>query len=163
MKTTLTKYILAVISYFSPIHLLMFLIGLGIIIDTYVGRWAARHKAIKNGWIVREYVSSKKTREGLVSKMITYNLVIISFFIMDKYMLNDLLMYFIPTFPIHFFITKAIGFIILLMEFDSIDEKYYNVKGVSLKEKIKDKLKDVKIAILKIVGFKAELSDKLKK
>jgi len=162
IKTNILKYSLAIIAYFSPIHILMLLIGCGIIIDTYFGRWAAKNKAIKEGLDVRLYVSSKKTRQGLISKMLTYNTVMISLFIIDNYMLNDLFMYFVPSFPIHFFITKAIGFIIILMEYDSIDEKYYKIKGVSVKQNIKVKIKQTKITVLKIIGFKEELEDKLK-
>lgn len=150
---------LVVIGYFSPIHFLFVLIGLGIVVDTYVGRWAAKHKAIKNGWDPRIYVSSKKTRYGLLSKMISYNLAIGTLFILDDFMLNDLALYFFPAFPITFIVTKLIGVGLLFIEFDSIDESYYKTKGKSLKSLLKIQFKKLKVLIATIVGFKKELED----
>ena len=151
-----------VFSFFSPIHFVFALVGVGIVIDTYVGRWSAKHKALKNNWVVREYVSSKKTRFGLLSKMLAYQISIACLFVLDKYMLHDLFRYFFTDFPIDYVITKSMGVILLFVEFDSIDEKYYNVTGVSLRAKIKAKIEQFKIIILKLVGFKKQISADLK-
>ena len=161
MKTTIItickKYLLLIIAYFSPIHFLMGLIGLAIMLDTWMGRWAARHKAIKNGWVVREYVSSKKTRLGFSVKVLVYNLIILSVYGLDKFMMNDLFNYFVNDFPVQFVVSKSVGVVLFLMEVDSMDEKYYNVKGVSLKGKMIDKIKSLKDVAFKLVGFKKEI------
>jgi len=155
------KYAFLIFSFFSPIHFVFLLIGLGIVIDTYVGRWSARHKAIKNGWEIRKYVSSKKTRFGLLSKMFAYQTSIATLFILDKYMLHDAVRYFFSNFPIDYIITKSMGLVLIFVEFDSIDEKYYNVTGTSLKSKIKSKIREFKEVILKVVGFKKQISEEL--
>ena len=108
---------------------------------------------------VRMEVTSKKTRTGLVSKMITYQSAIILLFVLDKYILNDVVNYFFSNFPIDFIVTKAIGIVFLLIEFDSFDEKYYLVKGKRLKTIISNKIKSIKGLIFSAKKLKNEDND----
>lgn len=159
IKAKATKLFSAAFFYLSPIHVLMFMIGTAIIIDTYIGRWAAKKKAIKEGKDVRLEVTSRKTREGFVSKMIAYQVAIILLFVLDKYLFHDLLMYFLPTFPIKYAVTKVMGVVLLLIEFDSIDEHYYNVTGKRIKEIIREKIRSVKKTIIGAKNFKDEIEE----
>ena len=159
MREILLKLFWVIVLYFTPIHPLMMVIGIVIVLDTFFGRWAAKDKAKKEGKDVRLFVTSAKTRKGLVSKMITYQLAIILLFILDKYMLNDLLMYFIPSFPITYMVTKLVGVVLILVEFDSIDEKYYFVKGRRIKTLFTDKIKDIKRSIFNIKKFKDKIEE----
>lgn len=130
--------------YLAPIYPLMALVGIMIFLDTYTGRWAARDKAKKEGKDERLEVSSKKTRDGLIPKIIWYNVVIITVYILDRFMLSDLLTHFVPTFPVEYSATKCAGLIMMWIEFDSIDENYYKVKGVRIKDIVMDKFKKLK-------------------
>lgn len=160
IKTHLFKLLSLAFLYLAPIHVMMLLIGVGIIADTIAGRWAAKKIALREGKDVRLAVTSRKTRNGLVSKLLAYQAVIISLFILDKYMLNDLVLYFLPTFPIEFAITKIIGVILLLVEADSIDEKYYVVTGKRVRDIVMEKIKKIKNTIIGIKTFKKEIEDK---
>lgn len=151
------KLISTALLYLAPIHPLMLLLGLGAIIDTIMGRWAAKKIAQKEGKDVRLEVTSRKTRIGLVSKLITYQLVIISLFVLDGYLLNDLVTYFLPSFPITYAVTKLIGVILLLIEFDSIDEHIYKVKGIRFSKLIKNQIKRIKNIIMGLKNFKDKI------
>jgi len=158
-KAKATKFLSMAFLYLSPIHVLMLLIGSAIVADTVVGRWAAKRTAKKEGKDVRLEVTSRKTRKGLVSKMIAYQAVIVLLFILDDYMLHDLVAYFIPNFPIEYAITKLVGVILLLIEADSIDEHYYKVTGKRIKTLIQDKVRALKKLILGVKEFKEEVEE----
>lgn len=138
-------YLTPVMIYLAPIKVLIVLIGFAVIIDTVAGRWCAKKLAEKAKKDVRLEVTSKKMRQGMVSKIITYNIAIISLFVLDKYFLNDIVKYFAgDNFPVEFVITKIIGVVFLWMEFDSIDEKYYLVYKKRIKTIIRKKLTSAK-------------------
>lgn len=132
------------LSFFAPIHVLMLLIGAFIALDTLFGRWCAKKIAQKEGKDVRLFVTSKKTRVGFTSKVITYQTAIILLFVIDDYILNDIVSWLFSDFPIDYIITKTMGLILIAIEFDSIDEKYYIVKGVRIKDIIKKHIKSGK-------------------
>jgi hypothetical protein len=144
MKEIAFKVFMAGVACLAPIHTLIFLITCAILIDTWFGRWAAAHEARKLGVPVREFVTSNKTRRGIISKFIGYNVALILMFILDKYFLQELLLWILPGVPVLFLITKIVGLIILWIEFDSVDEKYYRVKGVTLKSLIVSRIKILK-------------------
>lgn len=144
MYVKFSKLCLAILTYFSPIDFVFVVIGGAIVFDTLAGRWAARFVARRDGKDVRLEVTSKKTREGFVLKAITYNIMILTLYAIDKNVLNSLVLYWFPNFPIDYVVTKIFGFIVVLIEFDSIDEKYYIVKGVRLKDQLRDKTRVVK-------------------
>lgn len=158
--TKVFKVSISLLSFFAPVNFVFWIIGIAIILDTFFGRWAAKKVAERDGKDVRLEVTSKKTRNGLVSKIITYNVAIGTLFIIDLNLLHDTVMYFIPKFPIEFLVTKVIGVIFVLVEFDSIDEKYYIVTGKRLKQSIKSKINDGKKSVLNISEFASKLKNK---
>jgi hypothetical protein len=157
IKQKALYYIPVLLLWTTPIHLTIVLILIAIAADTLAGRWCAKHMAKKEGKDVRLEVTSKKTRIGFVSKSITYFTLLILTFFGDNIIFNDLLLYFIPNFPIEYFISKGLGIIFLLIEFDSLDEKYYKVKGVKLRDIIGKKIKQVKNLIIGAKEFKDEI------
>lgn len=144
MKELLIKAGYAGLLFFAPIHTLMFLITCAIIIDTFFGRWAAAHKARQEGIPVREAVTSSKTRKGIIAKFIGYNGAIIFTFLVDKFILHEIVLLIFPGIGIQYLITKIVALLIIWIEFDSIDESWYRVKGVTLKSLIIKKLRSVK-------------------
>lgn len=159
IKLKLIGFAVAVGFFLAPIHVLMMLVGTFIILDTLVGRWCAKKEAKRLGKDVRLEVTSKKTRVGLVSKLISYQVSVILLFVIDDYMLNDLVKFFWVEFPIDYVVTKAMGLILIAIELDSIDESYYKVKGVKLKDIARDKIKSIKNLVLGIKNTKKELDN----
>jgi len=155
-KTKIFSVLTVFFIYLAPIHILIVLIGSAIIFDTLAGRWCAKKLAQRDNKDVRLEVTSKKTRTGLVSKMITYQTSIILLFVLDKYILNDVVNWIFESFPIEFVTTKLIGLIFLLIEFDSFDEKYYLVKGKRLKTIFTTKIKSIKRLIFSAKKFNNE-------
>lgn len=146
--------------YLSPIYPLMALIGAMILSDTITGRWAAKHIAKTLGKDVRLEVSSKKTRDGLIPKILGYTSVIMIVYTFDRFMLTDLMTHFFPAFPVEYSVTKSAGLILMWIEFDSIDENYYKVKGVRIKDIIAEKVKKAKALFSSFKSTKDELTKK---
>jgi len=145
MKTSaLELFLLSLWTFFAPVHLTMGVVGLAIVADTIAGRWAAAHQARQQGINPRILVTSRKTRIGFISKLLTYQSLIILVFIIDKIILNDLFIWFVPGFPVFFFMTKVLGLLLCMIEFDSISEKWYRVKGISLVQQLTSQLRNLK-------------------
>ena len=159
IKTHLVEFITLLLLWTGPVNGLILFILLAIGIDTLLGRKAAKVKAIREGKEPRLEVTSRKTRAGFISKAAAYIGLLILTLFFDKMMLNDLLLYFIPTFPIEFMISKGLGIILLLIEVDSADEKYYIITGKRIKTTIHDKIKALKKLILGAKKFKDEIEE----
>jgi hypothetical protein len=63
-------------------------------------------------------------------------------------------LYFVSGFPIHFAVTKFVGLVFLLIEADSIDENYYKIKGVRLKDLFRNKIGVIKGALISLGKLK---------
>ena len=113
--------LLAVLStLFAPIQGIMFTVGFLIIADTIVGVWKAKK------------LGEKITSRGLsriISKMFLYEGTIIMFFLIDKYILGDILFRF---FSIEWLLTKVVALVLASIEVFSIDENYRAVKQFGL-------------------------------
>lgn len=145
--------------FFSPIAWSLLLVGFFVMFDTLFGRWSAKRIAQRDGKEVRKEVSSKKTRRGFCDKSLMYLLLMSSIYVLDHFMFNQLLMWIIPTFPIEYIISKLMGFILVLIEADSIDEKIYNVKGVRISELIKSKIKGLRGTVKEVRELRNEIID----
>jgi hypothetical protein len=157
IKTHFLEFASIAFLWLAPVHGLIVFILLAIGADTIMGRKAAKVKSIKEGKEPRLEVTSRKTRLGFISKAATYIGLLILTLFLDKIMLNDLLMYFLPTFPVQFMITKGLGIILLLIESDSIDEKYFVITGKRIKTTIQEKVKALKNLIMGAKKFKDDL------
>jgi hypothetical protein len=144
--------------YLSPIYPLIGLVLALILADTITGRWAAKHVATLEGKDARIEVSSRKTRDGLIPKILGYIAVILFVYILDRFMLSDLVTHFFPAFPVEYTATKVGGLILMWIEFDSIDENYYKVKGVTIKDIISSRVKKVVLVIRSIKEKKDALN-----
>ncbi len=144
---------LAIISltFFSPFVPFVLTVGCFIICDTIAGRWSASKRAKQLGIDARKYVTSKKTRRGVVDKLINYTFALLAVYCMDFYMINEVVLNYIPY---EFATTRVAVLVIGSFELDSIDEKYYNVHGITLRAKIKDKIKEIKAVFDKFKFWK---------
>jgi len=88
------------------------MIGVLIIIDTFTGIW----KAKKLG----EKITSRKL-SSIISKLALYELTVIMFFLIDKFILNDIILTF---FSVPFMLTKVVALVLASIEVMSINENY---------------------------------------
>ncbi len=152
--------IIGISLFFTPIGWSLLLVGIAVVSDTLAGRWCARVLAKKQNKDVRREVTSKKTRIGFSAKTIIYLAIVLGFYTTDYYMIDKLIYWFIPKFPIPYIATKLLAFILVLIEADSIDEKIYKAKGVRVRKLISSKLRGLRSFIGKIITFKNSINDK---
>lgn len=81
MKEWIYKTMLVAVAALSPIHSVMITVGILISMDLITGLWAAYKKS--------EIITSAALRRT-VSKFVIYQIAVISAFIVQKYMLADL-------------------------------------------------------------------------
>jgi len=137
MKATLLSIykaiLLPIILFFVPIYMMVFLVGLSTLIDTAFGIW--KSKALK------EKVSSKKCRKGLVPKLRSYVVIILLLYTADFYIVNELTHLFID---IDYVATKLVAFALIIIEVKSMDESFEAVKGYSFITKVFSNIKNIK-------------------
>ena len=125
-------WVLACMSIFLPIRELMLTIGFLVGADMVVGIW----KALKTG----QKIKSRRMSDT-ITKMLLYQLAVVSGFLIEKYIITDML-------PI----AKLIGSVIAIIEFKSIVESIESVTGQNLWTKIKE-----------VIGRKSDDIDNLMK
>lgn len=113
------KLLLPVMAFLAPIKFLLILVGISIAVDTIIGIWGA---VKKGGWPA---FSSKKLRR-FAPKIIVYNLVVITMYIMDIYLLGEIMKLFID---IPLAVTKFTTLTLISIEIFSIDETLRKVNG----------------------------------
>ena len=135
---TLTSIIFA---FFLPISGILIMIGVLIAIDTFTGLWKANK--------LKEKITSRKL-SGIISKLALYEITVIMFFLIDNFILNDIILTF---FSVPFMLTKVTALVLASIEVLSINENYKVVKGIDLWQSMKllfARAKDIKDDISKI-------------
>jgi hypothetical protein len=158
VKACIGSFVGIAIGLFVPVIPMVLLIGLGIFIDTWAGRWCARQLAIKKNLDPKEEVTSRKTRLGVTSKMLVYQAGLLMFYLIDVILINSV------TFKVlghPFVLTKLTCLFLLWIEYSSVDEKIRWVKGYGIKELFHKFIKELKGGISSIQGVKNK-TDKLR-
>jgi hypothetical protein len=122
-------------AFFLPISGILIMIGVLISIDTITGIW----KANKLG----DKISSRKL-SSIISKLALYEITVIMFFLIDKFILNEIILTF---FSVPFMLTKVVALVLSSIEVMSINENYKIVKGIDLWQSMKllfSRAKDIK-------------------
>ncbi len=132
IKASFFKVLSILGAFLLPIKPLLLIVGLTIMIDTVMGIY----KAKKTG----QEVTSRKASQ-VVTKMIMYQTAVILFFVMEKYILEDLILLFVS---IPLFLTKIVAMVLISIELKSMDENYEAIKGISLWDQFKELLKRAK-------------------
>jgi hypothetical protein len=112
-------------AFLLPLQGLLILIGLMIAIDTFTGVYKARKK--------KEKVTSRKL-SNVISKMLLYQLTLLTFYILDVYLLGEFVSIFTS---IPLFLTKLTAIILCSIEVVSINENFTAITGKSLWTQIK--------------------------
>jgi hypothetical protein len=136
------NFLLVFFTFVSPLLPLALLVSLFSVLDTFVGRWYARQ--------IGEQITSRKTRKGLTNKLSIYFLVLITTYLIDRTIVNEITRNYIW---FDFAFTKFFASLLIWVEYGSIDEKIKWVKGKGLTDKIVEFGKSLK----KIVGFTKEI------
>lgn len=137
--------LLTFLAFVSPLFPLAMVITLFVILDTFVGRWYAKQK--------NELITSRKTRLGFCRKILVYFTILISVYLIDKFIINEILRNYIW---FDWAFTKFFASVLIWIEYTSIDEKIKWVKGKGLTDRIMDFGKSLK----KIIGFTKEINPK---
>jgi hypothetical protein len=107
-------------AFFAPIALILLAIGLAILADTIVALALTKRK-----------FTSKRLRNGILSKTIAYEAAVLLLFLVDYAMINDAML---TVFSVPFVVTKLAGLFLIGIEVSSIDEKirdrYGDDKGI---------------------------------
>jgi len=136
MKLYLSSAAFSLVLFFAPIKGIILMVALSTIIDTCFGVWKAKS--------LKEPITSKMFRNGLVPKLLSYIAVVMLVFSSDVFIINGLTL---SVVSVEFISTKVIALVLLSVEVKSMDESWIKVKGYSFIDKIKAiilKLKDVK-------------------
>ena len=125
MKSKLTLLLFSTIAILSPVKPLVLIAVLAIILDTCFGIWRS---VKKNGW------SSIRSRRlsHTISKSLLYSGAIVFIFLLETYVVADILGHFIA---IDLVLTKAFTFFCVITEVKSINESYLSVTGVNVWDK----------------------------
>jgi hypothetical protein len=128
-------------AFFLPISGILIMIGVLIAIDTFTGIWKANK--------LNEKITSRKL-SSIISKLALYEITVIMFFLIDRFILNDIMLTF---FSVPFMLTKVTALVLASIEVMSINENYKIVKGIDLWQSMKllfARAKDIKKDIDKI-------------
>ena len=129
------------LAFFMPISGILIMIGVLICIDTFTGIWKANK--------LEEKITSRKL-SSIISKLALYEITVIMFFLIDQFILNDIILTF---FSVPFMLTKVVALVLASIEVMSINENYKVVKGIDLWQSMKllfARAKDINDDIKKI-------------
>lgn len=126
MQANWVKLIAMLWAFLMPISGLLFLVGFVICLDTITGVW----KSIKNKVPV-----TSRGLSAIASKMLLYEVTVILFYMIDKFILNNIILQF---FSVELLLTKVLSLILVSIEVMSINENYKAVKGLDLWQAMKN-------------------------
>ena len=125
MKSNSLIFVFSIFAVLTPVRPMVLLAIATIILDMGFGIWRS---VKKNGW------ASIRSRRlsNTISKSLLYSGAIVFIFLLEKYVLADLLGYFIR---VDLLLTKGFTAFCVFTEVKSINESYFSVTGVNVWEK----------------------------
>ena len=118
IQSQLLTLISICLAFFLPISGILLMIGVLIVIDTVTG--------VKKANKLKEKITSRKL-SAIISKLALYEMTVIMFFLIDRFILNDIILTF---FSVAFMLTKIVALVLASVEVISINE---NIKVISTK------------------------------
>ena len=113
-------------AFFLPVSGILFLIGFAIVVDTLTGIWKSKKLKIA--------ITSRRL-SAIVSKLFLYELAVIGFYLIDFWILNDIILKF---FSVPLMLTKILALVLVSIEVMSINENYKAVKGIDIWQGMKN-------------------------
>jgi hypothetical protein len=129
IRLSFTKLLAVVGAFFLPISGILFLVGFAIFVDTLTGLWKAKKLKIK--------ITSRKL-SAIISKLFLYELAVIGFYLIDYFILNDIILKF---FSVPLMVTKITALTLCSIELISISENYKIIYGINIWQSLKNLLK----------------------
>jgi hypothetical protein len=120
IKNSALKLLTIICSFFLPISGILGLLFALILADTATGIWKAKH--------LKHEITSRKL-SAIISKLLLYELCVILFFLIDYFILNDIILVF---FSVPLMLTKVLALVLASIEIMSVSENWRIVKGVNL-------------------------------
>jgi hypothetical protein len=124
LLASIKQYILQLLTvigaFFLPISGILFLIGFAIVLDTITGVWKAKKLKIP---------ITSRGLSAIISKLMLYEVAVIGFYLIDYFILNDIIMKF---FSVPLMLTKILSLVLCSIEVISISENYKAVKGIDI-------------------------------
>lgn len=121
MKELLTKLLISTIAVLSPVTPMLLTVGFLIVVDFIFGIWKSKK--------MKEPITSRKM-SNTISKMVLYNLSILSVYFLNKYIIETGL-------PLEKIAAGLIG----IIEIKSCDESFSKIFGFSLWDKIQKSIR----------------------
>ena len=125
MKSHSILFVFAFFSVLAPVKPMVLMAIFTIILDMCFGIWRS---VKKNGWVS---IRSRRL-SNTISKSLLYSGAIVFIFLLEKFVLADLLAYFIS---VDLLLTKAFTAFCVFTEVKSINENYFSVTGINVWEK----------------------------
>ena len=125
MKSKSLLFVFSLFAVLAPVKPMVLMAVATIILDMGFGIWRS---VKKNGW------ASIRSRRlsNTISKSLLYSGAIVFIFLLEKFVLSDLLAYFIS---VDLLLTKAFTAFCVFTEIKSINENYFSVTGINVWEK----------------------------
>lgn len=120
IKNSALKLLSICFSFFLPISGILGLLFALILADTATGIWKAKH--------LKQEITSRKL-SAIISKLLLYELCVILFFLIDYFILNDIILVF---FSVPLMLTKVLALVLASIEVMSISENWRIVRGINL-------------------------------
>jgi hypothetical protein len=125
IRLSFPKLLAVVGSFFLPISGILFLVGFAIFVDTLTGLWKAKKLKIP--------ITSRKL-SAVISKLFLYELAVIGFYLIDFWILNDIIKQF---FSVELMLTKILSLVLVSIEVMSINENYFAIRQISIWDSMK--------------------------
>lgn len=126
------KLVAVIFAFLVPIHGVLLAVGMFILADTVIGIWKAKK--------LKEKITSRRL-SNVIQKMFVYQLVVITFFCLGHFIINDIVKQFIN---IDYLMTKIVAVILISIEFYSIDESFEQATGKGIFTRLTDLIKKYK-------------------
>lgn len=132
LKANSMKLVSILLSFFLPIQGILIGVGLAIFLDTFTGIW----KGVKTN----EAITSRKLSR-LISKTLLYESTIMLFYVMDYFIINELVS---QLFSVPFLVTKCVALVLFSIEAISINENIKAITGEDIWSRAKNLLSRIK-------------------
>lgn len=123
------NFLMLVIAFLLPIKGILLAVGFSILADTIIGIYKSKK--------LNQKITSRRL-SNIVSKMFLYQGAVILFYMIEKFILGDIVSLFVTA--TEFLITKLIAMALIGIELKSINENYQEATGISLWSKVKEVL-----------------------
>lgn len=126
IQKSLFQLVAITAAFFLQISGILFLIGFAIFVDTLTGIWKAKK--------LKMPITSRKL-SAVISKLFLYEIAVIGFYLIDYFILNDIIIKF---FSVPLMLTKILSLVLVSIEVISINENYKAVKGIDIWKSMKN-------------------------